>query len=291
MKKQAIFTKTFIALCMAFCLSLPRVQAGQQIRCLTAGEKTGKDTIHVLLIGQDNRQGVQGKRSDSMILCSYSPGQKALILTSIMRDLYVKIPGYGCNRINAAYAFGGGELLKQTVEENFKLPIAGTIEVDFDQFPRVIDLLGGVTLDLRPDEAGEINRLVPWQKAEPGQQTLTGDQALVYSRIRKLDADSDFSRTRRQRALLTSILEQYREITLPQALELLTQMLPMVDTSLTPWQVMTYSSQVLPSFREMKITSQRIPAPGDGTEKNVDGMSVIVPDLQKVRDMLKKTLL
>ena len=299
MKKEKcrIYGKTVLSLflcgIMAFGTAVPAT-ADQAIRCIQPGEGKMEDwgnNINILLIGQDRREGVGGRRSDSMILCTFSPSREALVLTSVMRDLYVNIPGQGKNRINAAYAFGGPELLKKTVEENFHVPIDGCIEVDFDQFPKVIDLLGGVDLELRADEAAEINRLVPWKKIGEGMQHLSGDQALVYSRIRKLDADSDFSRTGRQRRLLGALMEAYRNIGLTDALKLLKEMLPMVDTDLTQWQVVAYCSQVLPVFKRLQVVSQRIPAPGDGVDQTINGMSVLVPNLSRVQAMLRDTLL
>ena len=199
----------FLLLCL---LLLPAAAAeeGGQVRSIRAsdcmkGKNTEGDAFHILLIGQDQRPGEPGKRSDSLILCSILPREKKMILTSFLRDLYVKIPGYGYERINAAYAIGGADLLDKTLAENFGIHVDGNIEVDFEHFPRIIDELGGVRLELRADEAREISRLS--DPVEEGMQRLNGAQALVYARIRRLDADSDFSRTLRQRKLLTALTE------------------------------------------------------------------------------------
>lgn len=118
----------------------------------------GSSLLNILLIGQDARDGDTQARSDSMILCSYNRKTNTLTMTSFLRDLYVKIPGYGSNRINAAYSFGGTKLLKQTLEDNFGLYIDGCIEVDFSHFSEIIDHVGGVEIQLRRDEAQVINR-------------------------------------------------------------------------------------------------------------------------------------
>ena len=271
----------------------------EEIRCFRAesalrgaSEVFAADSspIHILLIGQDRRPGQEGRRSDSIILCSFCPEKCTLVLTSVMRDLYVEIPGRGKNRINAAYAFGGRELLDRTLEQNLGIAVDGNIEVDFDQFPRVIDLLGGVPLELRQDEAAEINRLVPGSALCSGRATLTGAQTLVYSRIRKLDADSDFSRTQRQRKVLQSLLNRYREITLPTALKLLSALLPMVDTDLGYLEIMTCCRMILPVLGELQIVSQRIPSAGECREAEVDGMSVLSPDLPAIRKKLNASL-
>lgn len=307
MKKKNIvksFRRLFLCLlCLAMAAgNLPGAAAAAEdpsrIRCYEAADFLRSEeeqapqgeNIHVLLIGQDRRPGEGGRRSDSMILCSFLPDSGTLVLTSIMRDLYVNIPGHGKNRINAAYAWGGPELLDRTLEENLGIRVEGNIEVDFDQFPKVIDLLGGVTVDVRADEAAEINRLVPDEQASQGLQTLSGAQTLVYSRIRKLDADSDFSRTGRQRKVLGALLSQYQSISLGKALKLLAQLLPMVDTDLNYLQVMTYCRMVLPSLKNLKVVSQRIPAAGHCRDGQVDGMSVLVPDLPAIRRMLRETI-
>ena len=169
------------------------------------------DIINILLIGQDRREDETRARSDSMILCTFHKSEKKLTMTSFLRDTYVKIPGYGQNRINVAYAAGGMPLLNKTLENNFGVHIDGNVEVDFHQFADIVDLLGGVEVDLRNDEAQWVNRETGSSLSE-GTNLLNGQQALAYARIRKLDADGDFSRTNRQRKVITALLDAYREL-------------------------------------------------------------------------------
>lgn len=121
------------------------------------------DIINILLIGQDRREDETRARSDSMILCTFHKSEKKLTMTSFLRDTYVKIPGYGQNRINVAYAAGGMPLLNKTLENNFGVHIDGNVEVDFYQFADIVDLLGGVEVDLRNDEA----QWVPGDRQRP----------------------------------------------------------------------------------------------------------------------------
>ena len=146
----------------------PKIRMLQASDWQDSEEKQEDPNITFLLIGQDGRPDTPGKRSDSMILCTFQPSQKKLVMTSILRDLYVKIPGYGYERINAAYALGGRELLKETLKENLGIIPDGTLEVDFGRFSGIIDTLGGVTLELRRDEVQEINTLVPEGSLKPG---------------------------------------------------------------------------------------------------------------------------
>lgn len=246
--------------------------------------------INILLIGQDRRPGEERTRSDSMILCTVNPGTKTLTLTSILRDLYVQIPGYEDNRINAAYAAGGMPLLDETLETNFGIHVDGNVEVDFGQFSEIIDLLGGVSLEIRADEAAEINRLVWGSSLTTGEQTLNGEQALVYARIRKLDSDSDFSRTNRQRKLLTALIQQHKNLNLSTLTALYQELLPSINTDLTQYQIVSYGLTVFPMLKNLKIVSQRIPAEEYYEDRTIRGMSVLIADMEKTRELLKATL-
>lgn len=254
----------------------------------TAAEDSAK-AENYLLIGRDEYPGSDRSRSDSILLCTFHPETQTLTMTSILRDLYVPIPGYRNNRINAAYAFGGMSLLKQTVQENFRIPIDGCIEIDFASFPRLIDLLGGVTIALRADEAEAINSRTQSSLAA-GSQLLNGQQALAYVRIRKLDDDGDFSRTNRQQKLLAALLDAYRNASLPQILRLLKEALPLVETDMDTGEILRSARQFAPVLSRLQIRQQRIPADGAYSYKNVRGMSVLVADMEAARQFLQQTL-
>lgn len=250
----------------------------------------GSDIVNILLIGQDAREGETSARSDSMILCTYNKETHRLTLTSFLRDLYVPIPGHGSNRINAAYAAGGMELLEETLERNFGLCIDGGVEVDFSQFAEIIDILGGVELELRQDEADYINEKTGSSLAE-GRQLLNGEQALTYSRIRNLDISGDFSRTDRQRKVLSAVMDIFRECSLPELAGLVDDLLPMISTDLGATRLFSLAVDILPNLSALELSSQYVPAPGTYTDETIDGMAVLVADPEVVRQMLKDTLL
>ena len=250
----------------------------------------GSHVVNILLIGQDRREGEERARSDSMILCTFNKKTQQVIMTSFLRDLYVTIPGHGANRINAAYAAGGMELLDKTLEENFGLHIDGNVEVDFDRFAEIIDLLGGVELELRQDEADFINEETG-SSLTAGWQRLAGEQALMYSRIRKLDADGDFSRTNRQRKVMSALLSAYRGSGAGTMVSLLKQVLPMLDTDLGNMKLLMLAAELAPMLGSAEIVSQHVPAPGTYTDQTIDGMAVLVPDKEAIQTMLEKTLL
>ena len=276
--------RRLLCLLLLFCLLSP-IPAG----AAQPAQQEADELIHILLVGRDESQDAVS-RSDSMILCSFQPETNRIVLTSFLRDLYVPIPGREENRINAAYACGGLPLLKQTVEENFDLSIDGCIDVDFSQFSRIIDILGGVTLELRQDEADAINARVEGTLTE-GTHLLSGEQALAYSRIRNLDSDGDFSRTGRQRKLLTSLLDSYRNANLLTVLSLLTQALPMISTDLENRQVIALAAKLYPFLHDPVVVSQRLPADGTYTYRRIRGMEVLAADMEQLRSQLHQSLL
>ena len=251
---------------------------------------TGSGIVNILLIGQDRREGEETARSDSMILCTYHRKTGNVTMTSFLRDLYVPIPGHHSNRINAAYSKGGAALLDDTLRENFSLHIDGNIEVDFSQFAQIIDLLGGVELELREDEAAEINKETGSELAA-GTQVLNGEQALTYARIRKLDADGDFSRTSRQRKVMNALVSRYRNMQWKELLPLMDQLLPLISTDMNYGKLVLLAMEILPKLSGAQITNQRIPADGTFTDERIDGMAVLSADLEANRQLLRDTLL
>ena len=245
--------------------------------------------INILLIGQDRREGEAGNRSDSIILCTFHPADGKLILTSVLRDLYVPIPGHGSNRINAAYAFGGRELLQKTMEQNFDIQIDGIVEVDFSQFSQIIDLLGGVDITLRKDEARLISEETG-TNLSAGPQRLNGLQALSYSRIRKLDANGDLSRTSRQRTVLEAIVTAYKNADISTLLKTTIKILPMVTTDMSQGSLIKHAMTLFPKLSEIDMISQRIPADGQFTDQTIDGMSVLVADMDLLKEHLKNAI-
>ena len=260
--------------------------SGQDPEILLGEEK---DIVNILLIGQDRREGEGRARSDAMILLSVNKNTKSIVLTSFLRDLYVEIPGYGSNRINASYAFGGMELLDQTLARNFGIHVDGNVEVDFSQFSQIIDLVGGVEITLRQDEAQVINEELGTSLTE-GTQMLNGAQALSYARIRKLDADGDFSRTQRQRTLINAVVRQVKDAGMVKLMGIVDDILPMVTTDMTNTEILRYATALLPLLTGAEIVNQRIPADGAYTYAMIDGMSVLKADMESSRQLLRDTI-
>ena len=248
------------------------------------------DRINILLIGLDRRPGLAGCRSDTVILCSCDPVSGKLDLVSFLRDLYLPVPDHGSDRLNAAYAYGGRELLKQTLAGNFGVTVDGCVEVDFGQFSRIVDALGGVRLRLREDEAASIRSQVPGSTVTGGEQLLTGEEALCYSRIRALDPDGDQSRTRRQRSLLLGIIDTWKDADLGEMVKAMREVMPMVSTDLRPLEIMDWIFTAAPKRAALVTRSLQIPAPGTVWDETVRGMAVLVCDMDANRRLLQDWL-
>ena len=270
-------------MCLCLALIIPLIIPA------ASASATDTDMIHILLIGQDSRNAEDPARADSIILCSFCPGEKQITVTSFLRDLYVSIPGHQSNRLNAAFAFGGMELVRQTIEENFDLNIDGCFEADFSQFPQIIDTLGGVSIDLRQDEADYINKAVPGNLKE-GTQLLNGSQALAYTRIRKLDADGDFSRTTRQRTVLCALLRSYKEANVFTILSVLSDILPMLSSDMEEREIISTTIKLLPMLSGCSVSEQSVPSAGNYSYDTVRGMSVLTADLSILKQQLQESL-
>jgi len=232
-----------------------------------------------------------------MILCTINLSNKTLTMTSFMRDMYVQIPGYSSNRINASYAFGGIKLLNDCLKKNFDIDVQGNVEIDFFGFMDVIDYLGGVEIELTAEEARYLNRRGNWDiednagtwSLQEGVNLLNGSQAVAYSRIRQI-GNGDFGRTNRQRTLLNKILGMVGQMSATQVNGLLEVVLPLITTDLTNAEIMGYVVKLFPLLTELKIESQQIPAEGTYSMSMISGMSVLVPDITENCEILAEIM-
>lgn len=192
-----------------------------------------------LLLGTDNREEGQQGRTDAIMLVGVDPQDDKIALVSVQRDLLLAIPGHEQNRINAAYRFGGEELLRRTIEENLGITVDGSIEVDFSAFQSIISALGGVTIDnlseaeaayLRGDEkggnyvngkAGRYTNGRTYPDAQAGACLLSPEEALDFVRARHVDNTSDYGRTNRQKRLIKAILTKLKDSSTKELLALL----------------------------------------------------------------------
>lgn len=216
------------------------------------------DVENVLLIGADRRSMSENGRSDSMILMSVNHKTGKIHITSFMRAMYVCIPrsdGNVWGMLNAAYSWGGPNLLIDTIEMNFRIKIDHYMIVDFTAFETAIDLVGGVQIDLTQEEASVVSRdSGDWTAS--GLQTLNGEQALVYARIRYID--NDFKRTGRQRTVIYALLDKIPGQSVGTLVSLANEILPYVNTNLTNTEIMGYIVDCLPIVMDPSNISDRM---------------------------------
>lgn len=256
----------------------------------------GEEYVNIMLVGQDRRWNETVSRSDAMVLLTFNKNTGTIYMTSFLRDTYVQIPGYKDNRINAAYAIGGMSLLEETVELNFGVPVDGTLSVDFFRFPEIIDMMGGLDLTLTQEEADYLNRRGNWGLGPDvcdwtltaGVNRMTGEQCLAFSRLR--DIGTDTARVERQHKVLMALFEKVKDLPLREAVALMDQFLPMVTTNMTNKQLLTHAYSLFPMLSDCEIRTQRIPKWGDYEPVRINGMAVLLPNLDAIRQQLIDTL-
>lgn len=270
-------------------LTAPTVNPGDVTWGNVQEIQQSENIVNILLVGQDARPGEGRARSDAMILCTFNKANKTLTLTSFLRDSYVNIPGYYATKLNAAYAAGGFKLLDATLKENFGLNIDGNVEVNFTRFSEVVEVLGGVDIELTQREADHLNKGSGYAwSLTAGVNHLNGEQALAYARIRALD--DDWGRTNRQRNVITAAVEQVRNCSLAQLNTLLTQILPLITTDMTDSEIIGYVADLFPMLAGCEIVTQHVPADGTWYYATIDYQSMIVLDLEQNRQFLQDTL-
>ena len=256
------------------------------------------DIINILLIGQDRRTGEGRSRSDTIIMVTVNKPAKTLTLTSFMRDMYVPIPGRSDNRINVPYLTGGMSLLDATIKRNFGVTIDANVVVDFYGFIDIVDLMGGIEIELTEKEADYMNRNFSWDiddgledewNLTAGVQQLSGSQALSYARMRKV-GNSDYERTERQRRVVAKLIEKAKSLSVAELNLLLQHALPLITTDLEDTQILSYAWELFPLLQELEIQTLRIPVDGGYESKMIDGMAVLVPDLWYNRIKLQEIM-
>ena len=257
--------------------------ACQEINLWTYWQGRNNLDASIMLVGQDSR-GNTRERSDTMILCSINPRTGEVSIISFLRDMYVQMPdGYMDNRMNAAYAFGGFPFLYEVMEKNFGITCDGGLEVNFNGFKEIVDVIGGVDIELTYREAEIVGTYIE------GVNHLDGEQALTYARIRKID--SDFGRTNRQRNVINAILNKVRHLSVSELFDLVNTCLEFVTTDMTNAQIIDIATVALPLVADLQLESYRIPTDDAYYMTMIREMSVLVPNLELCQKYLKEDFL
>ncbi len=215
---------------------------------LAASVTPNENITNIALFGLDTRKGDKQSHSDCMMIVTVDNTRGKIKLTSLMRDSLVEIDGYGQDKLNAAYFYGGPSLAIRTINENFGTDIKDYVAVDFEQLVEIIDSLGGVEINVQNDnELNELNRVIKDYGTEQnktfagvdktGRQNLDGVQALCYGRIRKGDTGDDWSRVERQSVVLNSIFSKMQNLSASEMIGQMRKLMPYVTTSLSPVEI------------------------------------------------------
>lgn len=272
-------------------------RAGQSL----AGEKPGTNEedifnapepqygeINILLLGSDARPDEKDGRSDSLMIAHYNQDTKVLKTVSVMRDIYVDIPGHGKHKMNAAYSIGGPELVRQTIKENFGIDIHYYAEINFDGFPKMVDVVApdGIEVDIPYKMSHGINMTL-----EPGVQRLHGKELLGYVRFRH-DSKSDFGRVERQQEALAKLKEEAVSL---HSLLSLPKLLGMADsyvyTNLDKKTMLSIGKGLLDN-KDAGIESMRLPIDGSFDEnQRIPGVGqVLTIDFEENKQALNDFL-
>ena len=257
---------------------------------------TDGNVYNVLLVGLDTTKDNWVGNSDSMILISVNYRLHKISMISFMRDLRVNIPGVGYRKLNAAYPNGGGPLLTQTIEENFKIDVDRYVTVDFGAMIDIIDEIGKIEITFTQKEAENANKSIKQQCRILGKKTkkylipgegtyeCNGMQAVAYARIRKV-GNSDYQRTERQREVLMKLLDKVKQMSLEDMDRLAARILPMLTHNVTESEFWGLLAKA-PTLLNYNIIQDRIPY--DGMFHSYNGN--LVPDSESTVRKLKETI-
>ena len=256
--KNTVLRKSLLGLTIAVFLGVLFSRVGYTENLDTKGvPKEAPGIKNILLVGVDGENLEKGNRSDAMIIMTIDQNNKNIKLTSLCRDTYVYIKGHGKEKLTHAYAYSGPELLLDTIEKNFGIKISKYATVNFSSFINIIDLLGGVEVEVTDNDVNVLNQLIKVcykidtkedkGKMElidsAGKYNLNGYQALAFSRIR--DQDSTDARNTRQRMVVKSALEKLKTKGLSTYISSLNEILLGVKTNLSPTEIIVLGYKTL----------------------------------------------
>ena len=228
---------------------------------------------NILLLSSDARPGEDVSRSDSIMILTIDNINKKLKVTSLMRDMLVKIDGHGEEKLNHAFAYGGPTKTIETIQNNFGIKLNNYVIVDFNAFVKVIDAINGIEVTVKDYELDELNKyildgggseedLLP----SPGTYNLNGYQALSYARIRKV-GNGEYERTERQRAVLQIALEKDKDMSTVKLVSLLNELFPYVKTNISLGNAMDYGFTALNVGKKCNFEIEQFRVPLDSISK------------------------
>lgn len=250
------------------------------IKDVLVGNKNWTDPFYMMLIGSDARDDDEemGQRSDTNILLRVDPKKGIVTMISIPRDTKIDIDGYGTNKFNAAYNYGGAAATIREASQLCGVDIAHYAEVDFDQLIGLVDAIGGVEVEvpelINDPDAGSII-------IQPGLQTLDGEKALIFARSRAY-SDGDFTRTSNQRLLISAIVDKVLALPITELPGVIQKAAKCVNTDLTANDLVSLASQ-FKDFKSVTVYSAMVPS----TTADIGGVSYVITDKATLKEMME----
>lgn len=258
--------------------------------------KQDNEIINIAFFGVDRRHKGEASRSDALMILTLDKKHKKVKISSVMRDAYVNVDGYGMTKITHAYAYGGPTLAIKTLNKNFELNVKDYVTVDFFGFEKIIDSVGGVNININPEELKYINEnMVEISELEnspiptvtrAGLQKLNGRQSIAYV-ITRNTAGGDFERTQRQRNVLVAVLDKIKETSPTNIANVALQLLPYTETSMSNTEILK-SLTSISKLNIKDIDQERFPLDGYCDGKMIGGVWYLVFDLQATRNQIHK---
>ena len=264
-------------------------------------KKTEKNVFNILLVGVDRRDKSWNGNSDSMMLVSINYDDERVSVVSLMRDTYVEIENVGYNKLNNAYARGGGPLLTSTISNAFGVDVSRYAAVDFEDMIKIVDAMGGVDLELTEAEISVSNGymmdmcntlglngdnyILP---LATGMYHCNGVQAVAYARNRFV-GNSDYARTERQRYVIAQMVERVKNMNAAELTSFVTSVLPLVTHNVKEadiWQLVSNA----PALLGYTYLTDRIPYDGHYEVIYVDQQDMLVPDWEYTVNQLHETI-
>lgn len=258
----------------------------EEIEEIAEQEEPSVDKMNILVLGVDARKDNLTGRSDTMMVLSLNKSTNTIRMLSIPRDSYVKIVGKGkYDKITHAYAFGGLEMAKATVEELLKIKIDHYVVLNFTSFINIIDALGGIEVEVPFSFSSQSyknpHRVIYFEK---GVQKLNGDEALAYARMRKKDPKGDIGRGERQQQVVKAVMDKALSISsVPKIIDIYKIVRKSMDTDVGLFDIPTLVPY-MKSFKNTESISLR------GSGEKIDGIYYYKLDeetLNKARELLK----
>jgi len=276
------------ALAFALFNRIGRLEEGGEIETLDSAQQAEwrRGITNILVIGLDSFEE-EDTRSDVMMLVTVDRLHKEIKMASLARDIYIEIPGYSPNRLNASWAYGGHALLRATIEQNFGVRIDASVVLNFSAFGVMIDALGGYDMELSPAEFGVLEEALIEAGIDtsqgPGTYHLVARAALDFTRIRKID--SDLERNGRQRRAILALMQELRERNIFEIYTILWKVFPSIQTDMSRASMLGHLFRAR-SYLSWPVRQQEIPASGTWRDETVSGMQILQIDWEQNRKIL-----